>query len=222
MTDKKKLSQDGMIKELIRDYPVDALEFFEPGICKKYGKPVSVDFHIQENKKHHHRDPKLINDIAVIYRFTNRKKVVLTLVEHWSHKSKFDIHRFAHYLIDLDYQFPGYEKLPVALFTDEMKKWRKDIQREIIIKCLDEVYMCFTFRFIRMKENEAANYRNSKNRFISVLRSAMNWENTEKIFLAIDLIKHYTATAQNIKIRNVTICALFKYANLFTKLILSH
>ncbi len=53
MTKKKKLTQDGMIKELIRDYPEDALEFFEPDIYKKYGKPVSVDLQYQENKKHH-------------------------------------------------------------------------------------------------------------------------------------------------------------------------
>ena len=46
-----KLSQDEMIKNLARDYPLDALEFFNPEILKKYGKPVRIDFNIQETKK---------------------------------------------------------------------------------------------------------------------------------------------------------------------------
>jgi predicted transposase/invertase (TIGR01784 family) len=223
MTKKKKLSQDGMIKELIRDYPEDALDFFEPEICKRYGKPVSIDFHIQENKKHHHRDKKLINDMAVIYRFANGKKVVLTLVEHWSRKSKFDIHRFAHYLIDLDFQFPGYEKLPVALFTDESKIWRNDIQREIRIKCLDKVYMGFTFRCIRMKEHEAENYRNTKNRFLAVLRSAMLWENSKKILLAIDLLTNYNDIEENKKIviKNIDVIEYYLHINGTEKIIIA-
>ncbi len=204
-----------MIKNLIRDYPEDALEFFEPEIYQRYGKPVSIDFHIQENKKHHHRDLKLINDIAVIYRFENRKNLVLTLVEHWSQKAKFDIHRFAHYLIDLDFQFPGYEILPVALFTDESKKWRNDIRREITITCLDKVYMSFTFRLIRMKDHEAEKYRNTKNRFLAVLRSAMRWDRADKIFLAIDFIKNYTEIEKEIKtvIKNIDIIEYYLHIN---------
>ncbi len=211
MTGKKKLSQDGMIKNLIRDYPVDALDFFNPEIIKLYGKPVRVDFPVQEVKKHSHYDKNLVNDLTIIYEFKKGKKLVLVLVEHWSHKSKFDIHRFAHYLIDLEYRYPGYEKLPVALFTDESKKWEKTIQREIIIKCLDVIYMIFRFRLIRMKDHEAKRYRNTKNRFVAVLRSAMLWEIADKILLAAELIKSYTVLEKDIRnvIKNIDIIEYF-------------
>ncbi|MDY6969027.1 MAG: hypothetical protein SVR08_10305, partial [Spirochaetota bacterium] len=84
------LSQDEMIKNLVRDYPLDALEFFNPEIVQKYGNPVRIDFNIQEIKKISHQDRNLKHDIAVIYEFANEKSVVLLLVDHWSDKSKFD------------------------------------------------------------------------------------------------------------------------------------
>jgi hypothetical protein len=77
MKKKKKLSQDEMIKNLVRDYPVDALEFFNPEIEKRYGKPVRIDFYLQEVKKHSHYDRNLRNDLTIIYEFGNDKKVVV-------------------------------------------------------------------------------------------------------------------------------------------------
>lgn len=41
-----------MIKNLIRDYPVDTLDFFEPDIINTYGRPESIAFNIQEISKH--------------------------------------------------------------------------------------------------------------------------------------------------------------------------
>ena len=200
MASKKKLSQDGMIKNLIRDYPEDALEFFNPEIFKRYGRPTKINFHIQENKKNSHFDPKKINDIAIIYEFHNGKKVVLTLVEHWSDKSKFNIHRFAHYLIDLDYQFPDYEKLPVALFTDKADKWNSEPKKIIEIKCLNLIYLKFSYRLIRLKADDADKYRRTKNKFIAVLRSAMKWKSSKKVFMAFDFIKYYSILEEDVKL----------------------
>jgi len=214
MTKKKhKLSQDEMIKNLIRDYPIDALEFFNPDVIKKYGKPVWVDFHLQEVKKHSHFDKNLKNDISVIYRFQNGEHIVLSLIEHWSDKAKFDIHRFAHYLIDLDHQFPDYEKIPVALFTDSSNEWEKELQHKIEIKCLEEVFMSFRYRLVRMKSYEAEKYMNTKNKFIAVLRSAMKWSEADKIMLALNFIKSYKNIEPDIKIviKNIEIIDFFLY-----------
>ena len=89
------------MKELVRDYPEEALEFFYPEILERYGNPVDIDFSMQENKKFSHFDPRRTNDIPVIYTFEGGEKVVLTLIEHWSDKSQFDIYRFAQYILDL-------------------------------------------------------------------------------------------------------------------------
>ena len=62
-------------------------------------------------------------------------------------------------------------------------------EREIKIVCLDETYMYFKYKLIKMKDHEARSYSNTKNRFIAVLRSAMRREAEKKIFLAIELLK---------------------------------
>ncbi|MCP4129995.1 MAG: hypothetical protein GY754_03155 [bacterium] len=191
---KIKLSQDQMIKELIRDYPVDALEYFKPEIIKKYGQPVKITFHMQENSKYSHFDPKMINDIAILFEFQGGEKVVLSLVEHWSDKYQFDIHRLAKYLIDLDKQYPGYEKIPIVLFTDSAGNWRKHPQQSIEIKCLDEVYLTFSYRLVRLKADEAEKHKKTLNKFVAVLRSAMKWDrkNMErKVLFGVDFMRRY-------------------------------
>ncbi len=50
------LTPDQIIKNLLRDYPVEALEFFNEDVIKKYGYPVKINFNIQEIKKNSHFD----------------------------------------------------------------------------------------------------------------------------------------------------------------------
>ena len=210
-----KKSQDSMIKNLIRDYPEEALEFFEPRIIKSLGKPVKVRFKIQEIKKHSHYDINLKNDIAVEYTFAENRKLVLVLIEHWSDKSKFDIHRLAHYLVDLSKRFPEHEILPIALFTDRADKWRDPPPETLKVSCLGEVFLEFRYRLIRMKDHEAEKYRESKNRFIAVMRSAMRYELEKKIMLAVDILKNYKYIEHDINnyIRNSDIIEYFLAIN---------
>jgi hypothetical protein len=187
----KKLSQDQMVKNLIRDYPVDALEFFEPDIVRVYGRPVSVSFVMQEIKKHSHYDINMKNDIAVVYSFAGGKKLVLLLIEHWSDKSKFDIYRLAHYLIDIAGRYPEAEILPVAFFTDRADHWKKPPPSEIIISCAGKNYLEFRYKLIRLKEHQAEKYYAGKNRFITVMRSGMRFQPEKKISLAVEILESY-------------------------------
>lgn len=210
MPDKKKLSEDEMIKNLARDYPVDLLDYIKPEVIVEYGRPTKFNFEIQEIKKHSHYDRKLINDIPIVYEFENKKKVVLTLIEHWSDKDEFEICRFAHYVIDLYFRFPDYEILPIALFTDQ-KKWRTQPQKEIIVQCLGEVYLKFTYKLVSLKADQAEKYKNTKNKFIAVMRSAMDWDRSDKVLVAIEFIKLYNVIEPDIKtkIRNQPIIDYF-------------
>ena len=193
------LTPDQIIKNLLRDYPVEALEFFNEDVIKKYGYPVKINFNIQEIKKSSHFDSNMQNDMAITFTFEKGEKVILLLVEHWSNKAKFDIHRFAHYLIDLSKRFPKTDIFPIALFTDKSEKWLKEPEKEIKIVCLDETYMYFKYKLIRMKDHEARNYSNTKNRFIAVLRSAMKRDVEEKILLAVELFRRYSEIEEDIR-----------------------
>jgi len=199
MNEQQPLSQDEMIKNLIRDYPEDALEFFRPEVMAARGRPTGVSFEIQEAKKHSHYDPNIKNDIAVIYTFADGGSMVLVLIEHWSSKDKFDIHRVAQYLIDLDYRFPGCEKLPVVMFTDDADVWKTSVPAEIVIRCMDTVYLTFKYQLVRMKAYEAAQYRDTKNRFVAVLRSAMKYDRAQKIFLMLEFLENYNQIEKDVK-----------------------
>ncbi len=50
--------------------------------------------------------------------------------------------------------------------------------------------MYFKYKLIRMKDHEARNYSNTKNRFIAVLRSAMKRDVEEKIIKIIEAIEN--------------------------------
>ena len=51
-----------------------------------------------------------------------------------------------------------------------------------------------------MKDHEAQNYSNTKNRFIAVLRSAMKRDVEKKILLAVELMKSYREIEEDIRI----------------------
>ena len=74
-----------MIKDLILDYPEDALDFFNPEILEKYGRPTKVEFQFQENKMYSHYDPKRINDqghiTSVCYSPTLDSSIALAMIK---------------------------------------------------------------------------------------------------------------------------------------------
>jgi quinol monooxygenase YgiN len=195
----KKLSQDQMVKNLIRDYPVDALEFFEPDIIRDRGLPEKIEFNLQEIKKHSQYDMNMKNDLAVTYTFKSGQKTLLVLIEHWSDKAKFDIHRFAHYIIDLNKRFPDIEILPIALFTDRADRWRDPPSDNISIGCMDKIYLEFRYRLIRMKDYQAELFLETKNRFLAVMRAAMKYDMRKKIFLAVEMLTNYYYLEKEIK-----------------------
>lgn len=205
------LSHDQMIKNLIRDYPIDALDFFEPNIIKHYGKPIRIDFNIQEIQKHSHYDVNLTNDIAVTYTFKNNKRIVVVLIEHWSDKSKFDIYRFSHYFIDIANRFPDAEILPIALFTDRSGIWQKNPPDQIEISCFGKRYLSFEYKLIRLKDHKAEKYRETKNRFIAVLKSAMKYEIDKKTAIALELIKNFKHIEADLRLfmKNLDIIEFF-------------
>lgn len=59
--------------------------------------------------------------------------------------------------------------------------------------------MYFKYKLIRMKDHEARNYSNTKNRFIAVLRSAMKRDVEKKILLAVELFTNYKEIEEDIR-----------------------
>jgi hypothetical protein len=202
------ISLNSIIKELIRDYPVDALEFIAPDTISYRGRPVSVDFVMQENKKHRHSDMGRHHDIVVKYTFADRTTEILVLVEHWSDKSKFDIYRMGHYVLDPGNRFPEAEILPVALFIDKAKNWKKQPQKNISIHCGNTEFLRFSYKLIRLKAYEAAEYIRTKNKFLAVMASAMYINKGQKVTLGLEILENFRYTESDEKLYDKHIAAI--------------
>ena len=204
----QEFSDDSIIKELIRDYPVDALEFIEPAIIRSRGKPVSVRFLMQENKKHRHSDTARHHDIAVQYTFADSSTEILVLIEHWSDKAKFDIYRLAHYVLDLGARFPHAEILPVALFLDKANTWRKNPEERITIRCGEKCILSFELTLIRLKAYEAQDYISTRNKFLAVLAPAMHMSKENKVDLGLEMLKNFRYTETDVRLYEKNLAAL--------------
>jgi hypothetical protein len=113
------ISLDQSIKDLLTRYPVDAWRFLLPDLARKLGDPVSWEFLRSETRKHDLQRKGYVMDLPIRYRFTKgRELVVVVLVEHWATSRSVNLHRTAHYVLDLMERDPGCPVVPVALVTD--------------------------------------------------------------------------------------------------------
>ena len=65
---------------------------------------------------------------------------------------------------------------------------------------MDKTFLHFSYRLVHLKDDEQSKYKETKNKFIAVLRSNMNYNVENKIFLAVDFIGHYIELEDNIKL----------------------
>ena len=114
-------SHDQAVKNLIKDYPIEALEFLAPDVLSARGTPVSVSFLDPSVAKDDASEPGpgQAMDLAIRFEFSNGPGVILVLVEHWSSAAKLDLMRMARYYLDLCRRFPAHEILSIALVDDD-------------------------------------------------------------------------------------------------------
>jgi len=113
------ISLDQAIKDLLTRYPVDAWRFLLPDLARKLGNPVAWEVLRSETRKHDLKRKGYVMDLPIRYTFANGKHlVVVVLIEHWATTRSVNLHRTAHYVLDLLEREPGIPVVPVALVTD--------------------------------------------------------------------------------------------------------
>ena len=113
------ISLDQSIKDLLSRYPVDAWRFLLPDLARKLGDPVSWEILRSETRKHNLHRKGYVMDLPIRYTFAKGKElVVVVLVEHWATSRSVNLHRTAHYVLDLMEREEGRAVVPVALVTD--------------------------------------------------------------------------------------------------------
>jgi hypothetical protein len=192
---------DQAIKELLKSHPADALEFLVPDVAKAWGKPLGWEFLNTTTRKHDLARKGYVMDLNIRYTFAKRSVVLVVLVEHWATAQSVNLHRTAHYYIDLLERFPKDEVVPVALVTD-LKPAR--IANSVHSESRGRVWLHFETLVREVSREEYSAWAGARNAIAQALRGAMAGPQSraEKVFRGAEALK--------------TIVSPDEYRNLFT------
>jgi hypothetical protein len=156
-------SHDQAVKNLIKDYPIEALEFLAPDVLAARGVPLSVAFLDPAVAKDDSNEPGpgQAMDLAIRFEFADGPGVILILVEHWSDASKLDLLRTARYYLDLCRRFPAHEVLSIALVDDDRPH---DLRDTVEQGALGVVHFRFFTRIVQIPSLRLEQFRDTVNR----------------------------------------------------------
>lgn len=156
-------SHDQAVKNLIKDYPEEALEFLAEDVVQTLGRPVEVEFLDTGVAKEDvaQPGPGQSMDMAIRYRFRDGSRAILLLVEHWSDAGKLDLLRTATYYLDLVKRFPDEVVLPVALVDDDRPRQLTDTASR---EAFGILHFLFHTRIIQIPTLDLERFRHTANR----------------------------------------------------------
>lgn len=179
---------DQAIKELLKNHPVDTLDFLLPDATKEWGKPQSWEFLNTATRKHDLARKGYVMDLNIRYTFAKRSVVLVVLIEHWATAQSVNLHRTAHYYLDLLERFPKDEVVPVALVTD-LKPAR--IRDTVHAESRGRVWFHFETLVREVSRDEYSAWEGARNAIAQALRGAMTGPQSraEKVFQGADALK---------------------------------
>ena len=179
---------DQGIKQLLKDHPIDTLEFLLPDAAKAWGKPTAWEFLNTTTRKHDLSRKGYVMDLNIRYTFGKRSVVLVVLIEHWATAKSVNLHRTAHYYLDLLERFPKDEVVPVALVTD-LKPAR--IPSTVHAESRGRVWLHFETLVREVSREEYSAWAGARNAIAQALRGAMAGPQSraEKVFGGAEELK---------------------------------
>ncbi len=173
-------SHDHNFKNLLADFPKEALDWILPEAAEKFGAVLKIEFVRQEPKKRRLSDAHLALDMPILFSF-EKGQILLWLVEFQEDKNRFSIHRLLRYTADETEAYPEATVIPTVLFTDR-KKWNKkrDVTRNLNIEFGGRIFLHFEYVFIKLFDMNARDYYHYDNPLIKILLPKMNYEPGER------------------------------------------
>ena len=156
-------SHDQAVKNLLKAYPEEALEFLAEDVITAHGRPVQVEFLDPAVAKDDVAEPGpgMAMDLAIRYVFADGRGVLFVLVEHWSSANKLELLRTARYYLDLCRRFLSDEILPIALVDDDRVCELTDtVQRG----ALGDTFLSFRTRIVQVPALDLDRFRLTRNR----------------------------------------------------------
>jgi len=180
-------SHDQAVKNLLKRYPFDALEFLAHDIWHARGRPISVDVVDATVAKDDVAEPGpgQAMDLALRFEYHEGPGLLVVLVEHWSSANKLDLLRTARYYLDLCRRFPLDEVLPIALVDDDKPR---DLENSVLRGAYGYPYLIFETRLVQIPALEMEAYRKTFNRvalsFLPNMRGSRGVESVLDVTIA--------------------------------------
>ena len=180
-------SHDQAVKNLLKRYPFDALEFLAPDIWHARGRPNSVEVVDAAVAKDDVAEPGpgQAMDLALRFEYHEGPGLLVVLVEHWSSANKLDLLRTARYYLDLCRRFPLDEVLPIALVDDDKPR---DLENSVLRGAYGYPYLIFETRLVQIPALEMEAYRKTFNRvalsFLPNMRGSRGVESVLDVTIA--------------------------------------
>ena len=153
-------SHDQNFKNLIVDYPRDALAFFAAEEAPAPGDDVKITPVRQEQLKERLDDRFRELDVPLLVEWRDgRREAVLFAVEQETEPRHFSPHRLAHYCLDLAEMFDTDRVVPVTIFLRDAKA----APASLALGTELETYLRFKYLACRLAETPYERWRESRN-----------------------------------------------------------
>ncbi|PIE38710.1 MAG: hypothetical protein CSA52_01255, partial [Gammaproteobacteria bacterium] len=153
------MDHDQNFKNLIVDYPKQALEFFAADEVCPLDDTVKITPVRQEQLKNRLGDRFRELDVPLLVEWPNgHREALLFAVEEHTDPRRFSIHRIAHYCLDLAEMFDTRRVVPVVIFLNQ-----NQCPGELRIGGDRVDYLEFRYLACHLKQRIAEDYRQSDN-----------------------------------------------------------
>ena len=172
------ISHDQNFKNLILDYPLQALELFAATEAMELGKGVRITPIRQEQLKNRLGDRFHELDVPLLVEWPDgRREALLFVLEEETNPARFSIHRLAHYCLDLAELYTTDRVVPVVIFLRQAQS----IPRTLTLGSDQLDYLHFNHLKYELASADASQYLDSPNLVARLNLPNMRWPAQDKV-----------------------------------------
>jgi len=171
-------SHDQNFKNLILDYPHQALAFFAESEARDLDASVSIQPLRQEQLKSRLGDRFRELDVPLLAEWPDgRREALLFVLEEETSPGRFSIHRLVHYCADLSELYQTDRVVPVVIFL----RGSPTTPRELHLGSERHTYLSFRYLYSELALTPAEEYWHSDNLVARLNLPNMQWSQEQKV-----------------------------------------
>jgi molybdopterin-biosynthesis enzyme MoeA-like protein len=179
------MDHDQNFKNLILDYPLDALEFFAAKEASGIKEQVRILPIREEQLKKKLGDRFRELDVPILVEWLDGiREAILFVLEEETDPRRFSIHRLAHYCLDLSELFKINRVVPVVIFL-----YSNNCPRQLEFFGDEQTYLSFEYLSCVFADLAYEHYRESQNIVARVNLPNMSYEPDQRVDVYADSLK---------------------------------